>query len=55
MRTPVLMAAEGSADPHAFLGADRRGLVVQPEESVDIDTEKDLFIAEAMLRLALPK
>jgi N-acylneuraminate cytidylyltransferase len=55
MRTQVLMAAEASADPHAFLGADRRGLVVQPEESVDIDTEKDLFIAEAMLRLALPK
>jgi CMP-N-acetylneuraminic acid synthetase len=25
MRTEVLMAAEGSADPHAFLGADRRG------------------------------
>ncbi len=50
MKTSVLMAAEGSSDPHAFLGADRRGLVVNPEDSVDIDTAKDLFVAEAMLR-----
>jgi len=50
MKTSVLMAAENSPDPHAFLGTDRRGLVVAPEDSVDIDTEKDLFIAEAMLR-----
>lgn len=50
MRTAVLMAAEGSADPHAFLGADRRGLVVEAEDSVDIDTPRDLFLAEAMLR-----
>jgi len=50
MRTEVLMAAEGSADPHAFLGADRRSVVVSAEESVDIDTAKDLFVAEAMLR-----
>jgi CMP-N-acetylneuraminic acid synthetase len=52
MRTEVLMAAEGSADPHAFLGKDRRGLVVAPEDSVDIDTEKDIYIAEAALRSA---
>jgi N-acylneuraminate cytidylyltransferase len=51
MRTEVLMKAEGSKDPHAFLGVDRRGLVVAPEDSVDIDTEKDLFVAEAVLRL----
>ena len=50
MRTDVLMATEGSADPHAFLGKDRRGLVVAAEDSVDIDTEKDLFVAEAVLR-----
>lgn len=50
MRTEVLMAAEGSTDPHAFLGKDRRGLVVSPEDSVDIDTRRDLFIAEAVLR-----
>ena len=51
MRTEVLMGAEGSSDPHAFLGKDRRGLVVAPEDSVDIDTEKDLFVAEAVLRM----
>jgi len=50
MRTEVLMAAEGSSDPHAFLGKDRRGLVVAAEDSVDLDTEKDLWVAEAMLR-----
>jgi len=50
MKTSVLMAAEGSSDPHAFLGVDRRGLVVAPEDSVDIDSPKDLFVAEAMLR-----
>jgi len=50
MRTEVLMVAEGSGDPHAFLGTDRRGLVVSPEDSVDIDTRRDLFLAEAVLR-----
>jgi len=51
MKTSVLMAAEGADDPHAFLGVDRRGLIVNPEDSVDIDTEKDLYIAEAMMRV----
>jgi CMP-N,N'-diacetyllegionaminic acid synthase len=51
VRTEVLMAAEGKSDPHAFLGADRRGLVVGAEDSVDIDSEKDLYIAEALLRV----
>ncbi|MGN6367387.1 MAG: acylneuraminate cytidylyltransferase family protein [Phycisphaerae bacterium] len=51
VRTEGLMRAEGSSDPHAFLGGDRRGLVVGAEESVDIDTERDLFLAEAVLRM----
>ena len=51
MKTSVLLAAENNpADPHAFLGTDRRGLLVDPEDSVDIDSPKDLFIAEAVLR-----
>jgi CMP-N,N'-diacetyllegionaminic acid synthase len=50
MRTEVLMGAEGSSDPHGFLGKDRRGLVVAAEDSVDIDGEKDLWVAEAVLR-----
>lgn len=51
MRTDVLMAAEGAKDPHAFLGQDRRGLIVGAEDSVDIDSAKDLFVAEAVLRM----
>jgi CMP-N-acetylneuraminic acid synthetase len=54
MKTAVLLAAEGSTDPHAFLGTDRRGLIVDPDDSVDIDSLKDLFIAEAMLRSSEP-
>lgn len=50
MKTDVLMSSEASGDPHAFLGMDRRGLVVAAEESVDIDSAKDLFVAEAVLR-----
>jgi N-acylneuraminate cytidylyltransferase len=50
MKTSVLMAAEGSTDPHAFLGTDRRGLIINPEDAADIDSEKDLYIAEAILR-----
>jgi CMP-N-acetylneuraminic acid synthetase len=51
MKTQVLMDAENHPeDPHSFLGADRRGLLVAPEDSVDIDTEKDLYLAEALLR-----
>jgi N-acylneuraminate cytidylyltransferase len=50
MRAEVLMAAEGASDPHAFLGNDRRGIEFLPESSVDIDSAKDLYLAEAVLR-----
>ncbi|HVS70890.1 MAG TPA: acylneuraminate cytidylyltransferase family protein [Phycisphaerae bacterium] len=51
INTKVLMQAENHPeDPHAFLGTDRRALVTAPEDSVDIDTERDLYLAEAMLR-----
>ena len=52
IRTDVLLSSENSPDPHAFLGTDRRGLVVAPEDSVDIDMERDLWVAEAVLRAA---
>ncbi len=42
----------GGSDPHAFLGADRRVVVTEPGEVVDIDTPVDLCMAEAMLRHA---
>lgn len=35
--------------PHAFLGSDRRAVVTQPGEVVDVDTRHDLFVAQAML------
>jgi len=50
MKTQVLMAGEGQADPHAFLGRDRRGLITAVEDSVDIDVPRDFFLAEAILR-----
>lgn len=37
-------------DYHAFLGTDRRAVIQQPEDAVDIDTLADLFAAEAALR-----
>jgi N-acetylneuraminate synthase/N,N'-diacetyllegionaminate synthase len=37
-------------DPHAFLGADRRGLETAPGSVVDVDTEADLRLAEVALR-----
>ncbi|MCK5271054.1 MAG: acylneuraminate cytidylyltransferase family protein [Sedimentisphaerales bacterium] len=46
----VLMAAQGSDDPHAFWGTDRRGLIQDSHETVDIDTFRDFFLAEAVLR-----
>lgn len=45
-----LLIGEKSDDPHAFLGSDRRAIVQQPHETVDIDSLRDLFIAEAAMR-----
>lgn len=49
-RAALLLEVPGAAPgPHAFFGADRRG-VVNPEGSVvDIDSRIDLLVAEAML------
>jgi CMP-N,N'-diacetyllegionaminic acid synthase len=46
----VLMGACGSEDPHAFWGNDRRALLQEPHETIDIDTYRDLLVAEAALR-----
>lgn len=37
-------------DPHAFFGIDRRGIDVPHGSTVEIDTRRDLFWAEAVLR-----
>lgn len=36
--------------PHAFFGLDRRGIVNQPGQVIDIDDRIDLLVAEAILR-----
>jgi CMP-N-acetylneuraminic acid synthetase len=37
-------------DPHAFFGMDRRGILTEPGETVEIDHRRDLYWAEAVLR-----
>ncbi len=37
-------------EPHAFLGVDRRAIVTQPGDVVDIDEPFDLDVAEAILK-----
>jgi len=46
----ALMNAQGCDDPHAFWGRDRRAIVQQGHETVDIDDPRDFFLAEAVLR-----
>ena len=36
-------------EPHAFLGSDRRAIVTEPGDVVDVDSELDLLAAETML------
>jgi len=36
--------------PHAFLGADRRGIATEPGEVIDVDSRIDLLVADALLR-----
>lgn len=47
-RASLFTLVEGQ--PHAFLGKDRRAVVTQPGEVVDVDSAIDLAVAEAMLR-----
>ena len=37
------------AQPHAFLGTDRRAIVNEPDEVIDVDSRLDLLVAEAVL------
>jgi CMP-N-acetylneuraminic acid synthetase len=38
------------AQPHAFLGTDRRAVITRPHDVVDIDEPHDLALAEAILQ-----
>ncbi|MBN1436434.1 MAG: acylneuraminate cytidylyltransferase family protein [Sedimentisphaerales bacterium] len=50
VRYDCLFAAAGNSDPHAFWGQDKRAIVQQEHETVDIDASYDFFLAEAILR-----
>lgn len=45
-----LFTPEAFENPHGFFGRDRRAVVQNPEDAVDVDTRVDLFLAEAILR-----
>lgn len=50
-REAMLRGLERPQDPHAFFGIDRRGIKTGSGETVEIDEMKDLYLAEAMLRM----
>ncbi len=43
------LKADGQGGPHDFLGRDRRGIETAAGDVVDVDTEHDLALAEALL------
>ena len=49
-RDSMLRGVDMPNDPHAFFGVDRRGFAVGTGETVEIDHQRDLFWAEAVLR-----
>ncbi|MBL0922156.1 MAG: acylneuraminate cytidylyltransferase family protein [Phycisphaerales bacterium] len=53
-RALFLQVSGVAAGPHAFFGSDRRGVVTGEGEVVDIDTEIDLLVADAMLQRRKP-
>ncbi len=48
VRRTVLRDSAGG-DAHAFLGVDRRAVVTEPGEVIDVDNERDRLVAEAVL------
>lgn len=49
-RASLLRGVDAADDPHAMFGVDRRGITTKSEETVEIDTRRDLYIADAVLR-----
>lgn len=49
VRRDCLMNAGPGDGPHAFFGDDRRGVITGEGDVVDIDTELDLLVADAIL------
>lgn len=53
-RESMLRGRAHPEDPHAFFGADRRGFETAAGHTVEIDTIRDLYWAEACLRSTHP-
>jgi CMP-N-acetylneuraminic acid synthetase len=49
-RSSMLRGLRFPKDPHAFFGIDRRGIHTAMGETVEVDHQRDLFWAEAVLR-----
>jgi N-acylneuraminate cytidylyltransferase len=49
-RASMLRGETSPNDPHAFFGVDRRGIRTGIGETVEIDSPRDLYLAEAILR-----
>jgi CMP-N,N'-diacetyllegionaminic acid synthase len=49
-RKSMLRGKRTPSDPHAFFGTDRRAVRTEAGETVEIDSRRDLFLAEAILR-----
>src|SRR5690606_12295726 len=49
-RSSMLRGEQFPSDPHAFFGIDRRGIRTEMGETVEIDHQRDLYWAEAVLR-----
>ncbi len=49
-RSSMLRGVATPEDPHAFFGVDRRGIFTEMGETIEIDHQRDLYWAEAILR-----
>jgi CMP-N,N'-diacetyllegionaminic acid synthase len=49
-RSSMLRGLQFADDPHAFFGIDRRAIHTSMGETVEVDHERDLYWAEAVLR-----
>lgn len=49
-RASMLRGLDHPDDPHAFFGVDRRGVRTEMGQTVEIDHQRDLYWAEAVLR-----
>jgi len=53
-RKSMLRGLDHPTDPHAFFGTDRRAILTEMGETIEIDHQRDLFWAEAVLRDQAP-